>query len=584
MKIGPPMLNGNLRIMCKKIVPVALLIIGMLVFFDGRAQVYSCRFSYAEKATSDYSSLLSSGNVKQKRHDALSHAGVMHVTALNDSVSHVKMMTDSFSTTMTGISMPAELYFNAFTDKHHRVYKVSTAANNKVFFSLLQTWLGDIHFKCPAPGIATEAKPDGDMAIRYSVVVKDGDAISLVKDNATYIIKPGSKQVIVLNAYKWEAAFNKQDRWPQEARFSEQKKQIMGRKVLACIQRELAINSISAHVRETVDTNGYQAVYLYPRLTEKERRERMAASLLGQETLATLSGKLQQVDGLTNERQFRLKSALRSLIITDSTVITALQQLPVAKQENSTAFEIIENAIIESRTVAGDRYISRALEKNEKNYERLKDLLIKISLAETFTNVTARQLLTLLHKNIDADTRSMVSLALSNYALSVRQDTVFYNQIIEDILSPYKNGISDTLQYIYLAGNAGIASETERLIHIAGHTRYRDEAIFALRNINNPSADAAVQSYLLAYRGSEDVFGSLLAKRDLPKIFLSGLEKNIITADARKDSTALPAIRYVLDNAWQRNIDVKKLLSHRFQMEAYKQEVEDFIRQSMLCH
>lgn len=570
--------------MYKKIVPVALLIAGMLVSGGGRAQVYSCRFHYAEKAVTDYSSLLSAGNVKQKRQESLRHAGTMHATALNDSVLHIVMKTDSFSTTMAGVDMPSTLQFDAYTDSNNRVYKVAAAGSNKVFFSVLQLWLGEIHFKLPAPGAAVEARPDGDLSVVYVQSPNDGNAVAFKKDNAAYLVKAGSKQVVKLNAYKWDASFDRQTSWVQEVRFYEDKQQVMGRKVLACIQRELAITGITGDLLVSPDTTVYHAMYLYPRLTEKERRERLAISLLGKETTATISGRLQQAETMPNEQQFRLKSIIRSLIIVDSTAVNTLLQLPAAKQGNSVAFNIIENAIIESRTAAGDAYTRQAFEKNENNYERLKELLIKISLAETFTNGTGRQLLALLHKDIDADTRSMVSLALSNYALLVRDDDRFYNEIAESLLRPYKNAISDTLQYIYLVGNAGIEAETARLVQIATSSAYQNDAIFALRNIRNPTANAAIHNYLLGYRGNENVFGSLLASREMPPGFWTDLEKNIMTADAGKDSTALPAIRYVLDNAWQRNLNVKKLLAHKFRMEAYRQEVDDFIRQSSLCN
>jgi hypothetical protein len=583
MRISLLTLNGDLFIMYRKIVPVALLIISNLFACAGRAQVYSCNFRYEEHAITDYTSLLSRGNVKQKRETALFHAGTMNVMGINDSMLHIQMQTDSFSTTMPGVNMPAVLKFNAYTGSDRRVYKVSTTGNNKLFLSVLQLWLGEMHFQSPPAGIMTEVKPDGDLRVTYHLLIKGKDAGELIKDNAAYLVKPNSKQALVLDQYQWKSSFNRLG--PNVVRFSEKKRQLMGRKVLACIQRELVVDAIASKEKSSaLDTNGYQPVYLYPRFTEKERRERLAASLLGQEDISTISSKLKQAASLTNEQQFRLKSILRSLFILDSTAITSFLDMPEMKQQGSVAFEIIENAIIESGIPAANDYISRALQENEKNYERSKELLIKVSLAEALTRPTVQQLLDLLQKNIDPDTRSMVSLALSNYALSIRDDTVFYNRITARILEPFRNNINDTLQYTYLTGNAGMASETERLIRMANNSRYRTEAYFALRNISNPAADAAIRSYLLAYRGNENVFESLLAKREMPASFWSGLEKNIITADARKDSTALPAIRYVLDNAWQRDINVKALLSHRFQTEAYRQEVEDFIRQSSLCN
>lgn len=584
MKTNRLMLNGNFRTIFKSIVPVTLLLTGMLVPGAGRAQVYSCRFHYNEKAITDYSSLLSAGNNKQRRDDVIFHAGSMQIIAINDSVFHVKLRTDTLSSPVAGVTVPAELAFNAYTDNDHRVYMVSTDEKNRSFFAIIQLWLGELHFKCPLPGPRTEAKPDGDLNVMYHPPAINADSLTLLKDGAVYVSRTNNKQALLVNDYKWEGAFHIATNWPASLYFSEQKKQVLGRKVLACIHRRLTVSgSFKKTGSLTTDTSGYQPVYLYQRFNEKERREKLATAILGSENISTIRTKLEQAASLTNEQQFRLKSVLRSLLILDSTAINHFAGLPGGNEENSPAFDIIENAIIESRTPAADAYIYRELEKNERQYDRLQQLLIKISLADALTKHSAQPLLSLLQKEIDPGTRSMVSLALSNYAVTVKDDVSLYRYVTQRLLHPYRQGISDTLQYLYIVGNAGLATETERLLQIAAGGRYKADAMFALRHINNDAANNALQSYLLAYRGTEDVFAALLVKRDMPAGFWKELEKNIVRADAAKDSASLPALRYLLDNTWQRNIDIKSLLTRSFQMEAYREEVEDFKKQSSLC-
>jgi hypothetical protein len=591
MKTSRPLLSGNIYLIRKYSKSAAWLITGIFISCIARAQVAVYSFHYKENVKSDYSSLRSVGNTSVKQDHYLLHVGQLEVGYLNDSLLQIRLTTDSFLTTQAGISMPHTLAFYAYTNPQYRIYKIYAPDSNLIFFSILQSWLGEIHFRLPASQHhITETKADGDFGTSYILQEKDAQLIQLKKTVPVYIAKPNSTQAIVTDNYQWESNFNRQSKFPEAIRFIESKKQIIGRRILACIQRQLTFN-YNNNPKDAVQPAGVaintlRGLSLYPRLTEKERKEKLAISLLGQENFLSLKSKAERAETLSNEERFRLKSMFRSLLILDSNSIGAIRKFLQTLTNGSAAFGIIEDAIIESRTNEGNTYINDELLKSEMDYQRLKELLIKISTAGAFSQPAALQLLSLLKKEIDTNTRSNISLALASYAQTIRSDQpTLYDTIVKMILRPYIPVITDTLQYLYLCGNAGIETQTGTVIRIsASNSPYKEESMLALRNISNRMADSVVTKYLLNYNGPEDIFGPLLEKRVVGPDFSVALIKRIIDADRQKDSTLLPALKYSLDNTWQRPIKIDLILAHQFQTPAYFKEVKDFRRQTALCN
>jgi hypothetical protein len=211
-------------------------------------------------------------------------------------------------------------------------------------------------------------------------------------------------------------------------------------------------------------------------------------------------------------------------------------------------------------------------------------LLIRATLADALGPGNAKTLLDICNTLTVMDSRNLVALSLSNFAFTVKKrEPALYKEILDVLMKPYEKEIRDTVQFLYITGNAGLEREVGRVIQIALNDAYLEEAMYALRNIESVDAVDAIENYLENYRGREDIFETLLSNRAPGEAFYGNIQKKIVAADETGDTTRAAALRFILDNAWPRQITIDKLRAHKFKTRIYREEMDDFIRQSMLC-
>lgn len=552
------------------------------------AQVFHAEFSYREIIVSDYSSLFNSAEQGKVRHDTLVHSGIFTWQMANDSTVRSRVITHNYSNSMLHDGIPQTLDFLLHLDAFGRATRVSSPANSSPFPSLLTSWIGELNFSQPAAGTLTEQKIDGDFSIQYSI--EPGTQITrLVKSSPKFRQTNRGRQSIVFGRYVHVSEYSQPRGILLSVKFGEEKKQVLGRKLLACIERELNFsrmnggNPTAMKFDKAVEFS--PPVELYPSLSFSERRKRLATTLLGQQDFLMLERRLEEIGSMTGEQQFRLKSMLRSLLIIDSSSRADFTRVLSTWKPGTTAFEAVENAVIESMTDFGREYISAQLYANAKNYERLKALVIKISVADAINSESAAVMKSLMEKTGDSDTRKMLALALSNYALTIRESLPKeYDRLTSLLLQPFRDDGMDSLQYLYIVGNAGIVGETPELLSMLRTVPHLEpEIMFAMRNIISPISDSLVENYLLHHPQGKKEYASLLAARMVNPEFTRRVQATVIEADRANDSTQVHALQYLLDNAWEENIDLSPLLAHEFRVDAYRREVADFRRLASLC-
>jgi hypothetical protein len=334
---------------------------------------------------------------------------------------------------------------------------------------------------------------------------------------------------------------------------------------------------------EYFSTTAFVSEQIYARLNEENRKVRLAHSLLGDETWISINEKFSKLHEMSGEQLFRLKSVLRSMLILDSSIAIRMTNLFDSAGPSSTLADLIENAFIESHTTAGAWFINNELAKNFDNYDRLKDILVKITTANSFSKDISVTLRKLLRNTRDPDMRSMFSLALSNYSLKLKNSAPLeYEMINEEILQTFRTELNDTLQYLFLVGNSGYEKETSLLISLL--SRYNKyDVVFAFRNFRGNVADSIIKDYILHTQEGAKEIASLFLNRQLDSVFSDQLISKIIIADSVQDSTFFPALQYLLDHRSERGANIGKLMTHSFSMPAYRDEVAEFINENQLC-
>ncbi len=552
------------------------------------AQVHSFSLDYSEIITSDYSGLLNAGQSGTVRIDSLVHKGQFSFEYLSDSSCLLSIHTNQFYTSFRDVVLPGEIQLLVYLNKQRRPYKVGIADSLRSTVPLFQGWLAELHLRLPSEGRTLEEKQDGDFNTTYRVLPMPAGGAELVKSRPVYVRKKENRQAVGISDFHWKQSFDKGG-IPVSVQVNERKQQVMGRKMLACVNRWLIISRKSTlkkgRERKSFFGDHVAIIELAPRLQEQERRERMAASLLRGESIEGLISLLHTSASMSGEQHFRLKSVFRSLLVLDSSAYKPIVELLKREKQGSVNHDILETAIIESGTMQGEQYILQELGKRKNKYEDLKDLLIRISVADAVTPTIATMLAGMLEASADDDTKSMLSLTLSNYALTIRESLPhLFNNLTGKFMFPYVDRVSDTLQYLYLAGNAGITSEAERLMQMAVENPARKaDIIFALRNIHSPLADSMVFDYLASEDGRSIAIGQLLSGRNVNKEWVENRMVEIVEADKLGDSSRITLVQYLLDNAWLEPFDIRPLIDHHFSMAIYRNELEDFKRQSSLC-
>lgn len=573
-----------------KLKPVhAMLLLTLLAATGLRAQVFRSTFNYEEFIVSNYSSLVPGGAEGAARHDTLMHAGEMDFQPLNDSLLFIQINSSRFNSTAAIQEVKGVLHFYAWLDSNYRVKSVSVVDGDPGIVHPIRMWLGEINFQLPSRGKKVEARMDGQINVEYAMQPDNEGGIQLKKIKPFMLRQTNNRQSIAIKHHDWLGEFDAARKFPAAIKFSEYKIQKLGRRTLACINRQLkfTVRMVKGVYNEQAlpSVNPSGKLELYPLFDEITRKRRLAESLLGNETSLSLLEKLKSVDQLSGEGAFRLKSRLRSAIILDSSAASVFRRVIDTISTSSLAHQVLESAFIESKTPAGTSYIYSQLTRSAHDYSRLKQILLAASLAGAITPSISEFLIELLQSSGDEDSKNMIGLALSNYAASLPDSKPeLYERIMEQVLEPFSKQITDTLQYLYLVGNAGKIEEMDRVISImATNADYLHESVFALRNISSPLADSLVFQYLLTVPGSGPAMASLLANRPMQPAFTNALAKKIRLADASGDSTLLPALQYLLDNADEPGARETELISHDFRMEVYRKEIMDYRKESSLC-
>ncbi len=556
------------------------------IYATGQQQHY--HFNYAEEIRSDYSGLISLGKKESLRKDSLQHEGALSITKYNDSTLALLITTAIYKSSSKANKFEKEIALLVDLDVHKRVHRVRVTAASMPYVINSLAWLGEINLLKPAAGSVVESKIDGDYALTYQQNYTNG-GIQLQKIHPKFVIAPQTTQTLVFTSYRHDSDFDPASQMVKALQFSEDKKQLLGRKTLACVRRKLlltetAIPAYANSSRVPIAETDLIALELYKRASEEERRIRISRSLLGNSTLDDLLNESTMIDSLGTEARFRLKSKWRSLLLLDSGSFQAALQLWEQQPVGSALRTILQEALIETKRPAAYRFVSARIRSSAADYEVLKNLLFQISLASCFDSTVITDLTHLAATTKDDNIFNLVTLSLSNFALILKQrGDPDYFQITASLVKPYKTGSRDTLQYLYLTGNAGIESQAPEINKLLA-TNYRHEAMTALRNIHTAFADSLVYRYFIDEKEIAPTFyTTLLPGRQLTRAFVDDQSLKIIQSDKLGSDASLPALKFLLDNQYKEAIDISALLTYRFTTEVYKQEVEESEKAGSLC-
>lgn len=566
-----------------KIVSARLVVVVFLMIsLRSTAQNYEYIFSYSEKIVSDYSFLTGSPGKKNLRNDSSFHEGRMAVFDLRSDSIELMIRTDKFYSTGSNSNIPSELRLIALLDENFRVQSLLLHDSIRSYVNAFIGWLGEINFRLPGGGKKVEKKVDGNFNVQYSASYSEKVWV-LAKTSPEYFSENKTSQGIWYDRYNFTAEYPGEDKFPNAISLFETKRQLLGRKTLACIQRHFSfsLSGSTAKTPASVSHEDHGELKLYSAISESERKQKIARSLVAGESWPATRNRLKNVEQLTSEEKFRLKSLIRSFLILQPDILNEVDMIYRDANSTTDAKEIIETAIAESTTVEAEKFLLNLMDKNRENYSVLKRIIIKLTTADAITVNLSEKLMQILKSTSDADMKNLLSLALSNYSLPLRDTDQKLYETINDFIHDQAKVVADTLQYLYLVGNAGYEKSTPVLVDML-NSSFRDEVIFAFRHFRNIVADTIVSDYILENPAGGVDISTLLANRRFDSTFLNSLTNRIISADEQRDSSYLPVLKYLLDHSYELKDQVDKMITHTFFMKVYRQEIEDYL-QSNVC-
>ncbi len=535
------------------------------------------RFNYAERLATDYGALF--GGSAAIRRDSTIHTGTILLQRMTDTAYRFDLRTETYRNSITKNSSRPTLGGYFILDSQYRVKRIIATDTAGNILSLIRPWISELNFGL-YKGIVSEQKPDGLLDVEY-MIVRDGG--SLEKKNAEYNNPSHERAVLVLDRYFWKAVFGQRGGILKTIQFAERKRQTVGRRVTALVERSFQLERIShGNAPAIAIKNGY-LFELYPGAAPADRALAIARSLLKTDSMASLLKLASQVDSLELEERFRLKSRIRS----------ALQLLPTAHDELMDALkstrsealqQLLEDAVIESRTEQSGKLLTEWARSVKGDYGKLKDLVVRISLADAITDELAEELLRIKNSATEENTLNLVELALAAYAGSIRvKEPEEYEKLVAHLQRRYKSGITDTLQYLYVVGNAGmkIAEGFITGAYERGDSMMRGELVYALRNIVTPGADSLIFQHLLRTSPGADVMGALLLPRKLPRDLLKRLMQQVIQADEAGDTSKIGVMVFLLDNSYRLKIEMNEMRRKKWKMEVYRREMESYTSQRL---
>lgn len=556
---------------------IASVLLGLNSTVSGQAHRYS--FQYHERIVSDYSALF--GGDTKSRLDSIAHSGVITLQQSSDTVFMFEIATGTYSNTSIKNSPRLEVAGYFILDSNHRIRQVIVGNEEASALQYIRGWLGEINFR-PVAGARIEQRQDGMMEVAYSVNSGKG---AMRKSEAGYTSRPGARTILILDSFQWRGDYDPQKGYIKQIYFAESKRQAVGRRITACVSRDFAMTRLaSVEASWSFSTAGYR-VEMYPQVADADRTLNIARSLLKNDSIETLLALLQLSDTIGLEDRFRLKSRIRSALqLEPGSIDKVLAVLDTTK--NGNRMTLLEDAVIESKTSNASQQLTKWLNARAKNYESLKDILIRVTLANALTDEMASELIAISSRTADENTRNLVELSLAAYAGTRKNsDRKQYELLASHLQQPYRQGIRDTMQYLYVIGNAGLEAGENFIaaVYPFADTTLRHELIYALRNIHTLRADSIIYQHLLVTSPGADVFNSLLADRDLATSFKDILWKQIIAADKRADTTKIGALQFLLDNAYRQKLDIGRIRAYSWTLAMFRNEITDFFRQGALC-
>ncbi|GAA4338595.1 hypothetical protein [Flaviaesturariibacter amylovorans] len=544
------------------------------------AQARAYRFRYTETVRSDYGSMLQAGGQQAARTDTLLWEGALQLQPLSDSEFVLRVIPGAYRTT-TGAAEVKPFEGVVTTDAQGRPARVRTAEESLASFERSLPWLAAMHLRFPRlAGLQAERHHDGD----YEVLYHPDPAARRLQKSGLRGRPAAARQALVVPQYAWAATFDSEG-LPEVLDLREQKHQYLGRKALACISRRLLLEPLpasAAAVRLEAPAGGV-VLSLFERLPEEERRRRIARSLLGGARFAELSAETGSAPTLSMEGRFRLKSKWRSLLQLEAASVGQVLALYEAQPDSSVQHALLEDALAESRVPATLRYLAGRIRAQAGDYERLKGIVLRLTLAGAHEEEYLAVLEPLLASS-DPNTASLAALALSNAALWLRStQPARYEQLLHTLLAPHRP-LRDTLQYLYVAGNAGADAEWPQIRDLL-QSAYAAEALSALRHLRVPAVDSLLLELPLRTDSlAPSFYNTLLAGRPLPAWWAGRLAEKILARDAAADPGLLPALQFLLDQTHRERLSVGVLLRHNWRTVAYGNEVADFKKAGALCN
>lgn len=550
---------------------------GLLWLLATGAAAQDYRFRYLETVRSDYGGIMRAGAAPAKRTDTIIQEGRLSVHRNNDSVLSLRLQLERQQ--LPGAVANTAVAEGLVTlDAAGRIQEFIASTPSLTVFIQSLSWLGALHFYAPqAIGMQNEIHSDGKYRVEYTWKGKH----LLQKKHPQVSYPHATRQALLFDAFDSELRFATTGSL-RSLQFHERKRQYIGRQALACIERQLTVTEETGTTASTAieARSGWQTVAPYTRLNESERRRRISANLLGNADLGDLRKELAGLDPSSNEDRFRLKSRWRALLILDTSSRAAA--ILLYESQDAARQDLLEDAMLESGLFG--EYFARRIDSLSANYTLLRPLLMKVSLAGVHDEAILQSLRSLLRSN-EANISGLAALTLANLLPPLREEApTRYNELSSLLMEPYRQPAFDTLQYLYIVGNAGIASEWPRL-SLLFNGPFHTEVLAALRHIHNEDADEMLfGEALLRDSMPAAYYNGLLAGRSIPPQWVILMSARIRKADASGSAALLPAMQFLLDEAYRSHLALDDLQRSQFKTAAYRDELADFQRAGSLCN
>ncbi len=472
--------------------------------------------SFKEEVLADYSNLLDTAKSRNYKLFKTEYEAFVSVDQLNSNqlliLFEFKSLHKQDSLSVAGLQLsfllsrdlkaPGVLYLN---------FEEQPSSETLSYCKGLVSNFGFIFFREYDSGDQSLAFQDGLFRVKTKKLLKDG--IITIERKKSTIYKPGvSVFRTIIDNYTAAANIRSEDSIAESAHIYEEKRQKIGGRTLSTVTTTTRLSEVKGQIQIGVRSESGKfpiVIPVYRQSKYLERAERNARQYqLVQETtqLLVLLENLKDNDlSYTGDIYRMIRSSIILGALKQDQVRLVLQQ----KSATSSAFKVLENALIESGTSGAQQLLAAMLKSDTLSLHHQKEIIIKIGVSAPVISPALTEVIKKVKRESKfPDLSSAAGLALANNALvlaedkeqSLRNDILFF---LEDCFLHNSQNSEDTLQWLEESGNAG---NENVLPLVADIVRTKDTVLYntalrALRFLPGDAVDSLLSSELHVVEG-----------------------------------------------------------------------------------